>query len=717
MRIEVLSNRADLISGGDALVAIDLPVTIDPSQVRVTRNGQDITDRFAVRPNDRFEGLVTGLDIGDNVLSATTARGRSVSVTVVDHANGGPLFSGPQIKPWTCQTGAIDAQCDQAVTYSFMYKHQGDSSWSAYDPQNPPSGVGTVTTDDGKSVPDIVRLETGYQDRDQYQIAVLYDPSKPWAPWAPQDGWDGKLLITHGALCGTEHQSGTAPAILDEPALERGMAVMSTALDNAGHNCNLAVEAESLVMAKERVVEQYGPIRYTIGTGCSGGSLALQQVANAYPGIYQGIVLVCSFPDAWSSAQHLLDDHLTLAYLDNPMLWAPGVVWDPASMGAVDGHPNHANGFVFDSSFWAVLTPDATCAGVAAAQTYNSQTNPGGTRCGLADYMMNVLGPRQPGDWGSVEQGLGHGFAGLPIDNVGVQYGLDALRAGRISPAQFVDLNAKIGGLTIDLKPQAARLAATEPALRNAYASGAINSANNMDAIPIIDVRGPDVGTVHDAYRSWAVRARMERDQGHFPRNDVIWFMQSRAFTPFTSQGTPDDAVQAVDRWLNAVEQDHRDTPLAEKVATDRPADIQDKCSDEAAVEQVDVPGVGKVCQLSPLETKFGTPRTVAGESIATDTNKCELKPLARSDYYPTAFTDDQWSQLEATFPAGVCDWSKPGVDQVGTTPWQTYQSDPAGLNVVYGGTPLGPAPGDSGMGWSSQSFSSWRQATAGGQS
>ena len=29
-------------------------------------------------------------------------------------------------------------------------------------------------------MPYIVRVETGYQDRDQYAIAVLYDPSKPF---------------------------------------------------------------------------------------------------------------------------------------------------------------------------------------------------------------------------------------------------------------------------------------------------------------------------------------------------------------------------------------------------------------------------------------------------------------------------------------------------------------------------------------------------------
>jgi hypothetical protein len=29
-------------------------------------------------------------------------------------------------------------------------------------------------------------------------------------------------------------------------------------------------------------------------------------------------------------------------------------------------------------------------------------------------------------------------------------------------------------------------------------------------------------------------------------------------------------------------------------------------------------------------------------------------------------FTPAQWSQLQSTFPAGVCDWTKPGVEQQG---------------------------------------------------
>src|SRR3546814_5887012 len=45
------------------------------------------------------------------------------------------------------------------------------------------------------------------------------------------------------------------------------------------------------------------------------------------------------------------------------------------------------------------------------------------------------------------------GFARRPLDNVGVQYGLEALRAGTIDMGAFLDLNDAIGGYDIDGQP------------------------------------------------------------------------------------------------------------------------------------------------------------------------------------------------------------------------------------------------------------------------
>jgi hypothetical protein len=703
LSIDVLSNRADLVSGGNALIAVGIS-GVNPAAVQVTDDGRDVTSAFALRPNGRFEGVVDGLGVGRNVLAARAPGATPAQVTVTNHPSGGPVFSGPQVQPWVCQEGALDEQCNAPASYEYRYKSSLTGQFAAYDPASPPSDVATTTTDQGVQVPYIVRVETGYQDRDQYKIAVLWDPAQPWTAWSPQKQWNHKLLITHGASCGIDHQTGSAPDVVNDDALSRGFAVMSTALNNAGHNCNLVTQAESMVMAKEHLVEQYGELRYTIGTGCSGGSLTQQQVANAYPGIYQGILPACSFPDAWSTGQQLAAYNLLRRYLEDPTKWAPGVAWTPLEIAAVEGHPNHVNSIVFDTVYWTSLgVPDDGCPGVPAEQNYNAQSNPGGVRCTLADYMINVLGPRPSARWIQAEKAVGHGFAGIPLDNVGVQFGLEALEKGQITPAQFVDLNEKVGGTTVDIEPTVERFQADQPALRNAYLSGAINSANNLDRVAIIDLRGPDPGAFHDAYRSWAIRARLEREQGHY-RNHVIWMghVPLLGDPRYVTQG-----LVAMDRWLAGVEQDGSTRPLADKIVRNRPADIQDRCSQIPEVEQIAVPGIGQVCKLQHVETRYGTPATVAGESIATDTNKCTLKPHRRFDYYPIEFSDQEWARLQTAFPTGVCDWTRPGVNQRDSLGWRSYQ-DAAG-RVVYGGRSLGAAPGGSGQGWTSPAFSSWR--------
>src|SRR5258705_10906918 len=85
IRIDVLSNRADLISGGDALVAIDLPVGTQPDEVSVSANGRDVTGAFAPRENGRFEALLIGLDLGKNQIVASAPDSRSGRVTIVNH--------------------------------------------------------------------------------------------------------------------------------------------------------------------------------------------------------------------------------------------------------------------------------------------------------------------------------------------------------------------------------------------------------------------------------------------------------------------------------------------------------------------------------------------------------------------------------------------------------------------------------------------------------
>jgi hypothetical protein len=671
--IRVLSNRADLVSGGDALVQVVPAAGTDPSALKVAVDRTDVTGAFAVRGDGRYLGRLDNLRSGDSIVTATAA-GKTARLTITNHPIGGPVISGPQIQPWKCFDGATDAQCNRPVQYEFLYKSTSGGALQSYNPDAPPPDVATTTTDQGKTVPFIVRQETGTIARDQYRIAVLYDPSKPFTATDPQDGFNHKLVITHGFSCDTEYQQAQAPDVLNETALGRGFAVMSHALDNAGHNCNIVTQAESLIMTKERVIDQYGSVRYTIGSGCSGGSLTQQQVANAYPGLYQGITPACSFPDAWSSAMQYVDYQALRRYYENPGGWAPGVAWDPTAIAAVEGHVSPVNAVTFTSVIPSSGDPSRSCPGVPPDQVYDPQTNPKGVRCSFHDYMVNVFG-RRPQD----------GFANRPADNVGIEYGRKALVQGKITPAQFADVNSKVGSFDIDYNPIKQRAAADPPSLARVYRSGAVNQADNLDQVAIIDLRGPDPGAFHDVYRTGTMRARLEREHGT-AANQVQW----RGQTPIMGDSTYTDAsIVAMDGWLSAVEKDTRAIPLAQKILQDKPATLVDRCTDGNGNEQ-------PAATCDATVTPYSDPRLEAGMPRADDTIKCELKPLRRADYAPAVFTDDEWKQLEETFPDGVCDYAKPGVDRVKTQTWQTYQQRDG--KVIYGGRALGdpPASGDS---------------------
>ena len=84
------------------------------------------------------------------------------------------------------------------------------------------------------------------------------------------------------------------------------------------------------------------------------------------------------------------------------------------------------------------------------------------------------------------------------------------------------------------------------------------------------------------------------------------------------------------------------------------------------------------------LDTEFS--RMVAGEPFTGDILKCQLRPLDPADYASALppVTDADIAALQAVFPAGVCDYSKPGVGQQHTTAWMTYAGGP-------GGVPMGP--------------------------
>jgi hypothetical protein len=682
--IKALSNRADLISGGDVLVEVLLPAGDDSSALDVYIDGRDVTSNFEVRSDGRLYGLIDGLEEGISRVTATLRDGRGAYLYISNHPIGGPVFSGPQIQSWTCNPGAEDEQCNRAANYSFSYMSTDGVSLGPYDPENPPNDVAMTTTDHGETVQFIIRTETGTIVRDQYKIAVLYDPDQPWEPTDPQLQWNRKLVITHGASCDITFEAGNAPDVTNSEALGRGFAVMSHALDNSGHNCDPVTQAEALIATKEYLVDNYGgPIRYTIGTGCSGGALAQQHIANSYPGVYQGITPACSFTDSWSSTMQYQDYVLSRRYYEDPTLWAPGVVWSPHQIAAVNGHPNPSNPVTFTTVIAPSRDPSRSCSGLDADQVYHHDDNPLGIRCSIMDHMVNRVGRRTLDAWTPNEVLREEGHGRSTYDNVGIQYGLRGLLDGTLLPSQFVDVNVKFGAKNIDYEQQGSRRAADPRSIELAMRTGAVNVGNNMADVAIIDLRGPDEGAFHDVYRTYAMRERLMREQGHVD-NQMLW---RGPITLLADVTFTDASIVAMDEWLAAIEADERDIPLAEKVREDRPASVDNRCTNG---EGTDVPAA----QCDAVVKSYSTPRFEAGMPLSDDILKCDLKPLNRDEYVtnvggievPVLFSDAQWSAFEAAFPTGVCDYTQPGQEWTETVPWLDYTE-------VEGGEPMGPAP------------------------
>jgi hypothetical protein len=302
---------------------------------------------------------------------------------------------------------------------------------------------------------------------------------------------------------------------------------------------------------------------------------------------------------------------------------------------------------------------------VADEDVYDAQSNPDGVRCTLHDYMRNVFGTDPE-----------TGFALRPADNVGVLYGLEGLLAGTLLPQQFVDVNTRIGGLDVDYVKTPERSVGDATALRRAYRSGAANTAEHLDEVAIIDMRGPDPGAFHDVYRTYALRERLLREHGTAD-NQVLWrgTVAILGDTTFTDEG-----IFAMDRWLAVVEQDHRDVPLAQKILDARAeAQVVDRCTSGAGQ---DMPM--QYCEA--VVQRYATPRIAAGMPTTDDVLTCALKPLRRADFPGVLFTDGQWDALQAAFPNGVCDYTRPDPNRVETVTWLTYSGGP-------GGQPLGPPP------------------------
>jgi hypothetical protein len=681
-----------MVSGGDALVRVDLPAGMAARDVKLMVNGTDASATLASDASGRvMTGLVTGLTIGSNTLAVTGSNKASAKLTVVNHPITGPLFAGPQEQPFVCLTDKfklqgggtlgppLDANCSIATRVDYVYRSKTDGKLKPLtDRKTMPADVEMVERPGapgavlGTRIPFIVRIETGTINRGIYQIAVLSNPATDATVDArtPPAAWNRRLIYTFGGGCepGWYQQGDSTGGVDDDVQLRLGYAVASNSLNVQGNNCSDVGTAETMAMTKEHFIEAYGAPAFTIGWGSSGGSVQQHEIAENYPGLLDGLMTGRSFADGTFASstssgegrlfEHYFDKVATEKFTDEQIV-------------AVTGFPVvntiHNLSRVRAPRFSATEScPEE----LAADLRYDPVKNQKGARCDMWDHSVNVYG-KDPKT----------GFARRPLDNIGIQYGLGALNAGKISKQQFLDLNERIGGFDIDGNMVADRMVADPIATRAAYRTGRLNqTGGGMSMVPIIDYRSyyDDLpgGDVHMRFQTFTTDARLQKANG--TTDNRVMLTQDRRYGDFRlTSPVLREALGQMDDWLTALSKDASTDPAIAKIRRAKPANLVDACwtKDETPQKIVEKQQylAGRCNEIYP---SHAFPRAVAGAPIANDIIKCQLRPLAPSDY-KVAFTADEMTRLRKVFAGGVCDWSKPGVDQQPLArTWQTFNTE-----------------------------------------
>jgi hypothetical protein len=663
--ITTVSSRDDLISGDSVLVRIDVSSGIPLKQVAVELNGAHVTPAFNEEPpaSHRLLGLVKGLRLGDNSLVVRDERQKSAwsELTLTNHPITGPILSGPHIEPYECRLtqnglGAeLAADCSAAPTFRYFYRSSNKTFEALTNPTGPrPADLVYTSTSDGRTVPYIVLVETGTVNRGVYHIAVLDDPqsASTTGPFKPGPGWNGKLIFQFGCCGSAQYNQGvlfgdtaTLPgSVLSDNELSRGFALVnSTEMFNNQH-ANPHLQAETLMMLKEYFIKSYGVPNWTAGTGGSGGAIQQYLVTQLSPGLLDGLQPSVSFPETMMPA-------VWECRLLNRVYAADPATWTTAKQDAVNGF-NTGTCRAWDLSFANIIVADnAPGCGLTdpADKPYDPITNPMGPRCDFFDTNANLLGRDPETD-----------FANRPTDNVGVQYGLNALNQHQLSTTEFLELNALVGGFDVDGHPQPQRMVADEETLERVYRGGFVNSfmGGGLTTVPIITQRtnANSVGDIHDQLEDQIIRARLIKANGRAD-NQIIWRSGSTSGVSLAAM-----SLDLMNQWLDNIAADP--SPLStEKVVRNKPPGAADTCWDLSGNKIVEPATLAPGTQCNTIYPYFSQPQLVAGQPLTKSVLKCHLKSINFKDYNVSSTPSEQ-AQLRSIFPDGVCDYSKPGIGE-----------------------------------------------------
>ena len=72
--------------------------------------------------------------------------------------------------------------------------------------------------------------------------------------------------------------------------------VAANSMTDSARNSNRVMMSETVMMMKEHIGDSYGPIKFTMGTGCSGGSINSNMNASISPGLLDGVTIRAPTP-------------------------------------------------------------------------------------------------------------------------------------------------------------------------------------------------------------------------------------------------------------------------------------------------------------------------------------------------------------------------------------------------------------------------------------
>lgn len=721
--VTLLSAKPELVTGGKVLVDVAVPPGASAAALSVQLNGASVAAAFApdsARPG-HLVGLVTGLKEGANTLSA--AFGGDAGAVTLTHYQAAPL-SGPALTPFNCQTEAfvlpdgsklgapLDADCNVATRVHYLYLPTGAAALKIMPGTTAlPADIATTTTTAGVTVPFVVRIETGSMNRGVYQNAMLFNPvggATPDPRKAPL-AWNRRLIAVHGTGCATGwYIQGSAMGVSPYTAtnlkrLGEGYAVFTNTLNHPTNSCNAHLAGETTMMGKQHFIETYGVPAFTVSVGTSGGAYTSLQIADAFPGLFDGVFIDATFPDALAIANAALDAKLLHRYYASTTASPnnPSAISEQ-QMVAVSGHKSARawydlavqSGRTDPVSGRLETIPTAGSLGgpysagafnpaVPLAQRWDAQTNPKGARATVFDVNRNVYGVDA------------QGYGLRPFDNVGVQYGLAQLNQGVITLEQFLQLNERIGGVDRDGNYTSSRSTGSPGAIRRAYQSGLqLGAQGGLAAIPVFDLSNfyDEENFYHYQWFHFAVRERMLLANGD-TRNHVMW-RGGVSFPDLFGQTTPGKAERAAVaaraqaeawplfvQWVAAYKADAGAAPQRDKVIAGKPAAALDGCFSLSTTPQfIAEPQVaghsGPAGSCNAIWPTWSYPRAQSGASIAADKLKCALKPVSAADYQ-VGLNGAALARLQAAFPDGVCDWSRAGIGQTRTLAYPSVGKAP----------------------------------------